>query len=257
MQNTRYKTFRTIYALSVREMLTTNGKNAGGYFWAIVEPIAAIALLSYVFELVLRSPSIGSNFQIFYASGLLVYSFYVQTANKVARSINFSRSLLFYPAVTHVDAILARFLVNATTHIIIYFLLLYGIVYVYDLRMSFDFQPMLIALAMAAVLGLGIGVLNAFLFVYIPFWDVVWTVINRPMFILSTVLYAFEDVPVLFRDYLWYNPLIHVVGMSRRGVFSIYDAVFVSPVYVFGIALMCLCLGLAFLQLFVREILNR
>ncbi len=252
-----FKTLRTIFALSVREMSTAYGKNAGGYFWAIVEPILAIALLSFVFELVLRSPSIGSNFQIFYASGLLPYAFYNQTANKVARAVRFSKSLLFYPSVTFVDAITARFMVNAITHVIISYVLLTGIILFYDLRLSIDVPSLMLGMSMAAVLGLGIGVLNCFLFAFVPFWDVVWTVLNRPLFILSTVIYAFEDVPVAFRDWLWFNPLIHVVGAMRRGVYSTYDAHYVEPMYVFGIGLTCLCLGLLFLKLFVFEILNR
>ena len=257
MIDTRFKTLRTISALSIREMTTTYGKSAGGYFWAIVEPVFAIALLSFVFELVLRSPSIGLNFQIFYATGLLPYAFYNQTANKVARAVNFSRSLLFYPAVIYTDAIFARFIVNGLTHLIIFFVIMTGIIYVYDLRVILDVPSIVLALSMTAVLGLGIGVLNCFLFAYVPFWDVVWTVLNRPLFILSTVIYAFEDVPVLFREYLWYNPLIHIVGASRRGFYSTYEATYVEPMYVFGIGLGCLCVGLLLLNLFVRDILNR
>jgi len=257
MSSTSFKTFRTVFALSVREMSTAYGKSAGGYFWAIIEPVFAIALLAFVFELVLRSPSIGSNFQIFYASGLLPYAFYNQTANKVARAIRSSKSLLFYPAVTFVDAIAARFLVNAVTHIIIFYVIVTGIIFAYDLRVTVDIPSIILGLSMAAVLGLGIGVLNCFLFVYVPFWDVIWTVLNRPLFILSTVIYAFEDVPVAFRDWLWYNPLIHIVGAVRRGVFSTYEAEYVEPLYVFGIGLVCLCMGLAFLNLFVRDIVNR
>ena len=254
---TRFKTFRTIFALTSREMSTLYGKSAGGYFWAIVEPVMAIALLSFVFELILRSPSIGNNFQIFYASGLLPYAFFNQSAAKLARSINFSRSLLFYPAVTYIDAVAARFIVNTLTHLIVFFILVSGIIYVYDLQVLLDVPSILLALTMAAVLGAGIGILNCFLFAYLPFWDVIWTVLTRPLFILSTIIYAFEDVPVAFREMLWYNPLIHIVGMSRRGIFTTYEAEYVSTIYVLSIGLGCCAFGLAMLNLFVRDILNR
>ena len=35
---------------------------------------------------------------------------------------------------------------------------------------------------------------------------------------------------------LWYNPLIHAVGLTRAGLYSGYDAHYVSPLYVLGVA---------------------
>ena len=35
---------------------------------------------------------------------------------------------------------------------------------------------------------------------------------NRPLSILSTVLFTIEDVPEDLRVWLWLNPLTHIVG---------------------------------------------
>ena len=96
-------TLRTIGALFIREMSTTHGRNAFGYAWAVLEPVAGIALLSLVFSLAFRSPSLGTNFPLFYASGLLPFMAYMDVSQKVAQSIRFSRQLIFYPGVTFVD----------------------------------------------------------------------------------------------------------------------------------------------------------
>jgi hypothetical protein len=48
--------FRTITALILREMATTYGRSPGGYLWAVLEPVAGVALLSLVFSLALRNP---------------------------------------------------------------------------------------------------------------------------------------------------------------------------------------------------------
>ncbi|MBC6443770.1 MAG: ABC transporter permease [Rhodobacteraceae bacterium] len=257
MPQMRFKTFRTIFALSVREMSTSKGRAGVGYFWAVADPVLKIIVLAFIFELVLRSPDIGSNFHIFYASGILPYTFFTQTASKVARTINFSRSLLSYPVVTYIDAIAARFVVNAITNIMVYYVVVTGIIYFYDLRLTLNVPAILLAYTMASVLGLGIGTLNCFLFIYLPFWELAWSLMTRPLFILSGILYIYENVPSLLKEYLWYNPLIHVVGASRRGIYSTYDAAYVEPMYVFGIGLICLCIGLFTLNLCVREIVNR
>lgn len=66
-----FASLRTISALVLREMATTYGRSPGGYIWAILEPVGGIALLSILFSLAFLHPALGSNFQLFYASGLV------------------------------------------------------------------------------------------------------------------------------------------------------------------------------------------
>ena len=47
---------RTVVALILREMATTYGRSAGGYVWAILEPVLGVALLSVVFGMALDIP---------------------------------------------------------------------------------------------------------------------------------------------------------------------------------------------------------
>ncbi|MFC3119946.1 hypothetical protein ACFOHS_22885 [Jhaorihella thermophila] len=70
-------------------MSTTYGRSAAGYLWAIIEPVAALALLSIAFALFLRHPSLGTNFPLFYASGYLVFNLYMNVGNKVAQAVSF------------------------------------------------------------------------------------------------------------------------------------------------------------------------
>ena len=109
---------------------------------------------------------------------------------------------------------------------------------------------------MAASLGLGVGTLNCFLTGIMPAWQRVWAIMNRPLFLVSCIFFLFEAVPDPFNDILWYNPLVHVVGQTRSGFYPYYDAPYVSPLYVFGIALICFILGLVFLRRYVRLIFN-
>ena len=78
----------------------------------------------------------------------------------------------------------------------------------------------------------------------------------RPLFILSSIFFVFESIPQPYRDYLWYNPLVHVVGMMRRGFYPTYDAPYVEPLYVFGIAVGCTVTGLIALHRYHRDLLN-
>ncbi len=146
----------------LREMGTTYGKSVGGYLWVILEPVLGIALLSFVFSLAFRSPSLGTNFAIFYATAYLPYFMYMDLSRKVGSSIIFSRPLLTYPAVTFMDAILARFLLTLITHVVVFYILITGIELVFRTHTIHNYSYMVSAVSMAAMLGLGIGSLNCF-----------------------------------------------------------------------------------------------
>ncbi len=156
---TPWHTTRTIIALMLREMTTTYGRSPGGYLWALLEPIGSITMLTLVISagLRLRQPSLGISFVLFYATGMLVFQMYLRSQQKISQSISYSRSLLRYPAVTVFDAIAARFLLGVITHAGVFFLVMAGVLILFDTRAIIDPGPIFLSLAMAAVLALGIG----------------------------------------------------------------------------------------------------
>jgi len=236
-------------------MATTYGKSAGGYLWVVLEPVLGIALLSFVFSLAFRTPSLGTNFVIFYATAYLPYFMYMDLSRKVGSSINFSRPLLTYPAVTFMDAILARFMLNLITHIVVFYILITGIELVFQTHTIHNYSYMVSAMFMAAMLGLGIGSLNCFLWTIFPAWERLWGIINKPLFILSGVFYVFEDIPAAYQKFLWFNPLIHITAEMRKGFYPTYRGDFIQPLYVYGIAFTAMSAGFFLLFHFHKRIM--
>ncbi len=56
---------------------------------------------------------------------------------------------------------------------------------VFEGRVAFDLWMIIDGLALAAFLALGIGTLNAFIYMRVPVWQQAWSVLTRPLFILS------------------------------------------------------------------------
>lgn len=253
------RTARSIMALMLREMSSTYGRSPGGYAWALLEPIGAIAIFTLIIALGLRirAPSVGVSFELFFATGVLPYRMFLSNARNVAASISFSRALLLYPSVTYTDAILARFFLQVLIHSMVFVLVMTGILIIFETRALLHLPSILLSLSMAASLGLGLGVLNAYLFPTYPIWKSVWGIITTPLFIMSTIVYAYEDMPQIGQEVLWYNPLVHIVGIMRRGFYGIYDASWASPVYVFGLAAVLALLGFVLLGRYYRFIANR
>lgn len=251
-----FATFRTISALMVREMTTTYGRSPGGYAWAILQPVGAIAVMSFAFSLALRNPPLGTNFLYFYASGYLIFQTYQDTMGKTSQAIKFSRSLLAYPAVTYADALIARFLLAMITHAVVIVIVIAGIIWWYGLGPILRPGYLVEGFLLAGILGLGIGTLNCLLSGLYPVWERVWNVLTRPMFVISGVFFTFQSLGSQAQDWFWYNPVIHLVGMFRAGLYVTYDPFYVSATYVLGFALVPLVIGLVFLNRYQRDIIN-
>ena len=244
-------------ALILREMSTRYGRTPGGYAWGILEPLAAILVLSLGFSLIIRTPALGSSFLLFYATGYLPFDMYQNLSNMVARAISFSKPLLQYPAVTWVDAVLARFLLNSLTSILVSAILLTGILTVTETQTALSLPPIVTAMALAMILGLGVGVLNCVLIGLFPLWELTWSIITRPLFIASGIFFLYDTMPPLAQEILWYNPLVHITGLMRTGFYPTYTAAYVNEFYVLGISLVLLAMGLILMGRYHRDILNR
>ena len=134
----------------LREMSTRYGRTPGGYVWAVVEPVGALIVMSIMFSILLRSPSLGNSFILFYASGYLPYTIYANIAGQVQSSIQFSKPLLQYPAVSWIDAILARFTLNLLTSITVFCIVFFGILQFTSATATLSLGPIVAAVALAS-----------------------------------------------------------------------------------------------------------
>lgn len=251
-----FVTTRVVTALIMREMSGTYGRSVGGYFWAIAEPVLGIALLSALFSLGFRTPPIGTNFAIFYATGLLPFFMFLDISTKTAQSINYSRQLLGYRRVTFVDAILARAMLASLTQLMVGVIVFTGILLTYDTRTILIIPAAILSYAMAIAFAMSIGTMNAVIMAFFPVWQRVWGVITRPLVLVSGVIILPQNLPQPVRDYLWYNPLVHVTGEMRRAFYYSYKADYVSALYVFGVSIVIGSISLIFLRRYHRDILE-
>ena len=112
------------------------------------------------------------------------------------------------------------------------------------------------ALALTALLGLGVGTMNCFLTMRFPVWERAWSILSRPLFLMSGVFFTYDMMPRAAQELLWWNPVLHLVGLMRRGVYGIYPADYVSTGYVAALSLGLLLLGLLLLRGRYRDLLE-
>ncbi len=252
----RFGTLRAVTALILREMSTTYGRSAGGYLWAVLEPVLSIALLTFVFSLAFQSPPLGSNFPIFYATGFMPFILFNDVSNKLSQAIGFSKQLLNYPRITVIDVLVGRIVLSVLTKLLVSYLILFGILSLYDTGTRIDLPHVLLSFAMATAFGIGVGTMNCFLMSMFPVWRQAWSIVTTPLMLISGVIVMIDTLPDQFVYYLTFNPLVHITAEMRIGFYYSYTAPYISPVYVFAVSLTLTAAGLLFLRRYYRDILE-
>lgn len=253
----RFVTLRTISAMVLRQMSTTYGRSPGGYLWAILEPAAGIILLTAIFSAGFRNPSLGTNFAIYYASGFMPFIMFLKVSSSLGSSVRASRNLLTFPRVTVVDAIVAVVILEVLTQLLISYIILSAILAIYDTRTVLKMEYLIQAYLMAIALGIGIGLLNCFLSLAFNIWRSIWSIMTRPLVLISGVIFLHERVPMPYREWFEWNPLVHVVGLARRSFYISYHAEYVDQVFCYMVAGICGVIGAVFLRKYYRDLLER
>ena len=239
----RLQKLRVLAALIMREMSTSYGKSWGGYFWAVAEPAAGVLILAVIFGYALHRPPLGNSFMVFYATGIIPYYLFNAVASSVSSAVQQNKGLLNYPVVTALDTVLARVVLETLTYFAIAMLLFPLLIWLDNAVVNISFLPIAVGMAMAIGLGLGVGIVNAVAFAFFPTWRNIWAVLRRPLFIMSGILFTFGMVPQPYRDWLWWNPLIHTIGQVRMGFYRTYEGDYISWMYVAAVAMSLFMVG--------------
>ncbi|MGY6535862.1 MAG: ABC transporter permease [Pararhodobacter sp.] len=251
------RTIRSIMALTLREMTTRFGRKPGGYVWAVLQPLFTIVVLAFAWSLLMKTPSLGTSFLLYKATGLLILRAFREIGSVVGKGLSYSKALLFYPGVTWTDALLSRFFLNTVLMIAVIGIILSGIMIYEGIRTVLDWPKVALAVALTLALGFGIGALNCFLFERVPVYQNVWSILTAPLMIISGVIVHYEAMPEIAQRYLWYNPLLHLTGLMRDGFYPLYRPEYISIPYVMVWILIPMFLGLLLVRKHNKDLINR
>ena len=175
----------------------------------------------------------------------------------VSWAIGGNQSLLAYPGVTYVDALLARGILAILTQIMVSGIVFWIIFSIEDIRVIMDFVPVLQAFGGVVLLSMGVGTLNAYMSFSFPVYKTVWNIATRPLMLVSGIFYIYEDLPLFAQKVLWFNPLIHLGGLMRTGFYASYDPNYISMTYVCIVGAVPMFFGVLLLRRYAKDILYK
>ncbi|MBD9641927.1 ABC transporter permease [Ensifer sp. ENS07] len=236
--------FRVVAALVVREMSTRFGSKPGGYVWALLDPVAHILLMTLIFRAIARMPALGSSFALFFATGYIAFQFYHAVTGYLNSAIRANKALLSYPNVAPIDAIVARFVLQACTTSLVALVVLGCIVATSRAEVDLHWPAIVEAVSMACTFGLGVAMINVVLFIKYPLYEQVFNILNRPLFLISGVFFLPDSIPAPYREIVLINPLVHIIMNFRQGFYPQYRAAGLDMDYVYRIAFLTMFVGM-------------
>jgi capsular polysaccharide transport system permease protein len=244
---------RVLVNLALRETHATFGTSVFGYLWVVITPTVSVAILVFIFSIAGRQPPFGSSLALFFATGILTLQFFNELSGKLMTVFDANRALLTYPIIKDLDTLFARALLVAATYTLI-MAIFYSALITLDLA-SLPSRPEHVILAFLAtwLLGLGFGTLNAVIASLWETWAPIEKILTRPLFFISGIFYVPSQLPPQAREFLQWNPVLHLVEWFRHGFYPNYNSMILGMWYPVGVGAAMLLLGLAGERLFRRE----
>ena len=237
---------RVIWALLLRETRTRFGKSRLGYAWALLDPLLYIIALSGVFYAMGRhNPPLGTSVILFFATGVLPYRMFSRIAGLLLGAITSNEALFYFPAVKQIDAILARFLLELATYMIVMLLVFAGFAVILNDFPDLDLFSLVGAILALGLLGLGLGIINAVVAVLISSWDRIYSALMTPLFFISGIFFLGDRLPTTAREVAKWNPVLHGIEWFREGFYQGFHSDMLSRSYVIGFGIVLVLIGLA------------
>ena len=239
-------TFSVWKALFLREALARLFSRRAAWVWLLLEPLFHIGYMLFVFT-VLRARTIGGiDVTIWLLSGMLAFFIFRRTASQAQNAISANQALFTYRQVKPVDTVLVRAGLEGLLMVVVAFILFAGAAFFGHSVLPADPLMVLQGFLGLWLIGLGWGLISSVINELVRELAIVIEYVMTPLYIVSGVIMPIASIPLPYRDWLVYNPLVHGIEAARLGFAPYYHAIpEFSLWYLYGFALVVVFLGLA------------
>jgi ABC-2 type transport system permease protein len=211
-----HKNWELIWALALKELRVRYKRSALGFFWALLNPLFMMVILTVVFSHIMRLPV--QSYAVFLLSALLPWTFFAQALSYAVESIVGNGALLqkvrvdklVFPVAAVISNIL-NFLFSLVPMVIILLALRF------PLHWTWVYLPVPLLALFCFTLGCGFFCAAANVF-YRDVSHVIQIVLSG-WFYLSPVMYSIEFLPQRYRTVFRLNPMLYLLNEFRMAIY--------------------------------------
>ena len=235
---------RVISALTLRETRSRYGNSKLGFFWALFEPAAHVAVFIAIFGSLGRSTPVGDSMGVFILTGIVPWLLYSNTVNQVMNGLIANKSLLGYPQVMPMDITISRVILEFSSLFLV-MLVFIGIAIYTGTTIKIDnFLVIMQATGLIIMLGAGVGMINTAILHSLPSYKNIYSALSRPLYFMSGVFFTADFLSPEAFAILGYNPLLHLMDWFRTGFFTSFNSTVYDPTYATATTLAVFTIGL-------------
>ncbi len=233
-----------ISALMRREVATRFGEYKLGFFWMVFEPLLGAVVIGLVIGSVIGRTVPEIPYAFFTLNGFLLMKLFTGPMNSGINAIGSNQGLLVYPTVRPLDTFIARFIFELLTTAFSF--CLFCVIGMWmGIQLSLASLDLLLACYLITwSLGCGFGLILGVAAAHFKEVEKIVMVLQRPLMLVSAVMFPMSALPATARGYLFYNPLVHTIELSRNSLFPHYPVDGSSLSYPLICAIVVLSLGL-------------
>lgn len=204
-----------IWAWTVRTLRGRYQQSALGWLWAIVQPVATVAIFAVVFTRIVPVDTGGVPYILFSYTAVVPWTLLATSITDMAMSLvqnmNLVGKIYFPREALPIAALLARLADFGISFILLIFL-----VFLFKIPISplgLLYLPLILIIQLTLILGIGIGA--AALNVFYRDVDPLLKLVTQIWFYASPILYPISFVPENWRWLYFLNPMAGIIAAYR------------------------------------------
>lgn len=245
-----------VKALFLREMKTRFGKFRLGYLWAPLEPIAHMLVMLAIFGFWMKHTMPDISFPVFLINGIIPYLLFGNISNRSINAIEANQGLFNYRPVKPIDTVIARVILETFISGLVYLFLMLMLWFIGENININNFIQLVIVWLLLVIFSTGVG----FVFMVIgnryPESEKFLPILLKPLYFISCIMFSLNHIPTNYQPYLLWNPIVHIVELSRESVVSSYHVENVSLGYLAFSSLVVFFIGLALYRTYEEAMLT-
>lgn len=207
------------YWLTWRDIKVRYKRALMGMLWALFQPLALAAVLTFAVGLIARFPASATPLPVFILSGITVWSMFSSIVQLMSNSLQANSALIskvYFPRLTIVLSSAGIPLMD--------FLVMYALLFVvsalFGVRISPLFPLSVLFALLGALLAIGVGLWFATLNTKYPDSRFLVPVILQAGMFASPVIYSLDLVPEAWRPLVGLNPMVGIIEGFRYCLFG-------------------------------------
>lgn len=189
-----------------------------GFLWIIVQPLIQMLIFTVIFGFLIRVPTGGIPYSIFFLSGFVIWQFFTQIVNSSAFSLVSNIGIIIKSYFPRLVLPLSTVLGSLVDFVISFFLLLVFLLADGQFPITWRYLLLPFLLILTTIFASGVGLLfGALMVVFRDMKNLLGFILMIWMYV-TPIMYPITIAPERYRIFFYLNPLVGLIDAFRWAV---------------------------------------